>query len=107
MSEVLYIDNIRDAWNPMETVPKSISPTEKWKDGPTTRPLKVSGRGIGWPFRMQWKVSCTSPSVPLLKPTSHMTCSRGCRTPASGVKRKHEPSSESFGASEYVASISP
>mmetsp|Transcript_28893 Transcript_28893/g.78861 ORF Transcript_28893/g.78861 Transcript_28893/m.78861 type:complete len:207 (-) Transcript_28893:1367-1987(-) len=107
ISDVLCSERLDEALKPIETTPKSISPTEKWNEGPTTRPLKVSGRGAGCPCSMHRKVSCTSPRAALLKPTSQVTCSRGCSTPASGEKLKQEPMGESFGASEKVASTSP
>ncbi len=46
MSEVLCIDSAVEARKPRETVPKAISPTEKWKEGPTTRPLEGWEEGM-------------------------------------------------------------
>eukprot|EP00967_Tisochrysis_lutea_P137685 scaffold247535_cov28-Tisochrysis_lutea.AAC.2 len=40
ISDVLCSERLDEALKPIETTPKSISPTEKWNEGPTTRPLK-------------------------------------------------------------------
>ena len=60
-SDVLCSAKVMVLRKPMETEPKSICSSEKWKEGPTTRPLSTRGSGAGWPVSWPMNDSWNSP----------------------------------------------